>query len=109
MYMQQLADNKLLERKINDLYQEIENIKLENTDGFLKFLSDSRDWAFQYIEEVQTAISEFDKEVSPRLEWAATFGMVGGENAHTETLEKISEAYEKLKKVLPKETQTPNN
>lgn len=29
---------------------------LTQTDGFVKFLSESRDWAFQYIEDVQVAI-----------------------------------------------------
>ena len=109
MYMQEMADRMLLQKKVEELYQDIENAKLEKTDGFLKFVSESRDWAFQYIEEVQTALSEFDKSVAPELEWANTFGQVLGENAHTNTLRKISEAYDKLKEVLPKENQTPNN
>ena len=29
---------------------------LEQTDGFVKFLSESRDWAFEYIEKVQASI-----------------------------------------------------
>jgi hypothetical protein len=109
LYMQELADRMLLQKKVEELYQDIENAKLEQTDGFLKFVSESRDWAFQYIEEVQTALSEFDKAIAPELEWAKTFGMVLGETAHTETLRKISEAYDKLKEVLPKDNQTPNN
>lgn len=109
LYMQELADKVLLQKKVEQLYQDIENAKLEQTDGFLKFVSDSRDWAFQYIEEVQAALSEFDKVATPQLEWATTFGMVNGENAHTDGLKRISEAYDKLKSVLPKETETPNN
>lgn len=109
MFLQEKADALLLQKKVQELYQEIENNKLQETDGFLKFVSDSRDWAFQYIEEVQTALSEFDKNVAPELEWAKTFGIVLGESAHTEVLRKISEAYDKLKEVLPKDNQTPNN
>ncbi len=109
LYMQALADKALMENKVKELYQEIENTKLESSDGFLKFLSDSRDWAFQYIEEVQNALEEFDKEIAPRLEWARTFGSVTGDTVHTNTIQTISEAYEKLKKVLPKNTETPNN
>ena len=109
LYMQEMADRMLLQKKVEELYQDIENAKLEQTDGFLKFVSDSRDWAFQYIEEVQTALSEFDKEVAPSLKWANTFGKVSGETAHTNVLNRISEAYDKLKEVLPKENQTPNN
>lgn len=109
LYMQELADKALLQKKVEQLYQDIENVKLQQTDGFLKFVSDSRDWAFQYIEEVQAALSEFDKEVAPSLEWATTYGMVNGTSAHTDTLQQISDAYDKLKSVLPKETETPNN
>jgi hypothetical protein len=109
LYLQALADKGLLEKKVRELYQDIENAKLEQTDGFLKFVSDSRDWAFQYIEEVQDALSEFDKTVVPVLEWSNTFGKVLGETAHTEALSKISDAYDKLKEVLPSENQTPNN
>lgn len=109
LYMQEMADRMLLQKKVEELYQDIENTKLQQTDGFLKFVSESRDWAFQYIEEVQAALSEFDKEVAPSLEWATTFGMVSGETAHTNVIKRISEAYDKLKEVLPKENQTPNN
>jgi hypothetical protein len=109
LYMQELADRMLLQKKVEELYQDIENIKLEQTDGFLKFVSESRDWAFQYIEEVQTALSEFDKDIAPTIEWANKFGMVLGQTAHTDALNKISEAYDKLKEVLPKDNQTPNN
>jgi hypothetical protein len=109
LYMQELADRMLLQKKVEELYQDIENAKLEQTDGFLKFVSESRDWAFQYIEEVQSALSEFDKDIAPTIEWANTFGQVLGETAQTNALKRISEAYDKLKEVLPKENQTPNN
>jgi hypothetical protein len=94
---------------VEELMQEIENKKLEDTDGFLKFVSESRDWAFGYIEEVQTVLSEFDKTVDPLLKWAMRFGILNGETAHTKILREISEAYDKLKSVLPENTETPNN
>jgi hypothetical protein len=109
LYLEQLAEKSLLEKEIEKLYQEQKNKELEKTDGFLKFVSDSRDWAFEYIEEVQKALTEFDEEVAPRLEWANTYGRVAGNTIHTETITKISEAYNKLKLVLPKDNQTPNN
>jgi hypothetical protein len=109
LYMQGLADNFLLSKKVEQLVQEIENKKLEDTDGFLKFVSDSRDWAFEYIEEVQKALAEFDEVVAPQLEWATTYGTLAGESVHTNTVNTISEAYKKLRTVLPKNTETPNN
>ena len=43
----------------NQLRLEIERRaadELEDNDGFIKFLSQSRDWAFDYIEKVQESI-----------------------------------------------------
>ena len=82
---------------------------LEQTEGFLKFVSESRDWAFQYIEDVQSALEEFDSKMDPILEWSKTYGIVNGDNAHTEALDNISLAYDQLKKVMPENTETPNN
>ena len=108
-YLQKLSDNELLIKEIHKLNQQITNKDLENSDGFLKFVSDSRDWAFEYIEQVQKALDEFDKEVAPQLEWANSFGNLAGETTHTSTIKIISEAYDKLKSVLPENTETPNN
>jgi len=58
---------------------------------------------------VQKALAEFDKDVKPEFEWAKSFGMVLGETAHTDVLKRISEAYDKLKSVLPENGETPNN
>ena len=47
--------------KVKFLTKEIEKRDKEaltETDGFVKFLSESRDWAFQYIEDVQSTILE---------------------------------------------------
>ena len=38
-----------------------------HNESFIKFLSDSRDWAFQYIEEVQTGLRSFIEEVEPDI------------------------------------------
>jgi hypothetical protein len=99
-----LQNNKILE-----LEKQIEQLNLKESDGFVKFLSASRDWAFEYIEEVQKVINEFDEEVAPILQWANTYGNLAGDTVHTETITKISEAYNKLKSVLPENTETPNN
>jgi hypothetical protein len=58
---------------------------VEKTDGFLKFVSDSRDWAFEYIENAQKVIEEYDEALS------------------TQDAAKINIAYKKLIELLPKE------
>jgi hypothetical protein len=42
------------------------NSPIEQTEGFLKFVSDSRDWAFKYIEDVQAAIQDFNAAVASK-------------------------------------------
>lgn len=44
--------------RIAELVEEQENKKIEQSDGFVRFLSESRNWAFQYVEDVQSAIAE---------------------------------------------------
>ena len=79
--------------------------KDQANEDFLKFVSDSRDWAYQYIEEVQAGIKTFIDEVGPQIEHynkygAAVDGMVA---PHDFALKKISIAYKELKKLLPEE------
>lgn len=107
--IQSELDNHLIRKQLKEILEENSVRELSESDGFIKFISQSRDWAFQYIEEVQAALAEFDKEISPQLEWATTFGRLSGETVNTNTINIISEAYDKLKLVLPENTETPNN
>jgi predicted RNA-binding protein with EMAP domain len=88
--------------------QEIENMKLEKSDDFVKFLSNSRDWAFEYIEDAQEKISEFDKQIQKIAEWNRTYGSVVGDIPHSSKIEEINLAYDKIRSLLP-ENKTPNN
>jgi Tfp pilus assembly protein PilE len=75
-------------------------------ENFIKFLSDSRDWAYQYIEEVQKGLEKFIKEVSPQIDYYNKYGVVveGMIPAHDLTLKKISKEIQELKKFLPEAT-----
>ena len=109
LYIQSEMHKHMLGQKIEELERELSSKELSETDGFVKFISQSRDWAFEYIEEVQKALTEFDKEVTPQLEWANTYGKLAGDTVYTNTVNIVSEAYKKLKTVLPENTETPNN
>jgi hypothetical protein len=79
--------------------------KDQANEDFLKFISDSRDWAYQYIEEVQSGIKSFIDEVGPQIEYydkygAAVDGMVA---PHDFALKKISLEFKKLKNLLPED------
>jgi hypothetical protein len=72
-------------------------------ENFIKFLSDSRDWAYEYIEDVQASISSFISEVEPEIVYFDEYGLVGDAYPHYHSMKKISAAYKDLKKLLPSE------
>jgi len=109
LLIQSELDKKMLLSQLEQAVAKNAQVDLQNSNGFIKFISESRDSAYEYIESVQKSLINFDKEVVPILEYARTFGTVNGDNAHTEMIKKIALAYENLKKVLPEEKETPNN
>jgi hypothetical protein len=99
----QLLESRISNNIIIDkAKQEIENEKkIEDSEGFLKFVSDSRDWAFLYIEEVQTALQKFDKNAGSQIEYFNKFSnLTEGQPLHDILIE-ISKEYIDLKKLLP--------
>ena len=38
-------------------------------ENFIKFLSDSRDWAYQYIEDVQAGLKKFTDDIKPEIDY----------------------------------------
>lgn len=100
MYVDAAIDLETLKLEYEKIFRELGDQKLEKNDGFVKFISDSREWAFKYIEEVQQALDNFDKEVSPILEYYTTYG-TSVDGLHIEITDQISKAYAELKKVLP--------
>lgn len=86
-------------------YEASKTDKEKSNEDFLKFVSDSRDWAYQYIEEVQAGLKSFIDEVGPQVEYydrygAAVDGMVA---PHDFALKKISSEFKKLKSLLPED------
>jgi alpha-L-fucosidase len=72
-------------------------------ENFIKFLSDSRDWAFEYIEDVQTQLENFIRDIEPEIMYFDEYGVVGDAYPHYHSMKKISAAYKDLKKLLPEE------
>lgn len=94
--------NILLQGK-NDLEQneKVEDIHKEN---FIKFLSDSRDWAFEYIDKSQKQIKEFIDIADKEFAFFDAYGILTSEYPHYESMKIISEEYKKLKALLPEES-----
>lgn len=109
LYMEKLIEYKILQETLEKTYEEKMALEAEKSDGFVKFLSDSRDWAFQYIENVQKSLNDFDEKIQPILKWTDKYSEVNGESPNSKSLKEISEAYKELREVLPKNEETPNN
>ena len=56
LLVQSLMDKEELLKKFEEFVNDQSIKAIEETDGFVKFISQSRDWAFEYIEDVQKAI-----------------------------------------------------
>ena len=89
-YFNTIQENKLIDE---------ENIHKEN---FIKFLSESRDWAYEYIETVQKGLNDFIKNVDSEINhfdnYGNTLSMV---RPDYQAMSKISKSYKELKKLLP--------
>lgn len=99
--IQQELDIDILSSKLSDALALKDSVSdVEQTEGFLKFISESRDWAFKYIEEVQEALGAFSKKVKPELDYLRAHGNLM-ELSQVKGILAISEAYEELLKVMP--------
>lgn len=94
-------DANYVKSKLAEALLQIESNKLQETDGFVKFISDSRDWAFKYIEDVEKYFNEFDTSMQTIFQWAKTYGNTNGETAHSEAINEIEKAYNEFKKTMP--------
>ncbi len=93
---QEAIDKVAVIRQLQDLQDKKESKPIEQTEGFLRFVSESRDWAFQYIEQVQQEIKEFESVATP---------IIYKDNVVSKEYEQLAVAYEKLLKQLPEATE----
>lgn len=107
---QNLAETMLLYIASTDTINESKEPQVDSEkihkESFIKFLSDSRDWAFDYIEKTQQTITHFIEEVEPQIEYYNEYGAAieGMISPHDTALKKISKEIKELKKLLPEET-----
>jgi hypothetical protein len=90
--------------KVQDVFnstKEQESANDVHKENFIKFLSDSRDWAYEYIEDVQSSLTLFISEIEPEIAYFDEYGLVGDAYPHYHSMKKISQAYKELKNMLP--------
>ena len=97
--LQLVADKELLLQRI-ETKQDSEDI--EKTEGFVKFLTQSRDWAFSYISEVQDGIHKFKTDAGPAIEYFDRYGDAIW-TPLTDGMQKVSDAYKDLSKLIPED------
>lgn len=93
----------LLEQEIQ--HKENKTDKEKANEDFLKFVSDSRDLAYEYIESVQAGLKKFVDEVEPQIDYYDKYGAAieGMVSPHDFALKKISSEFKELKKLLPED------
>jgi hypothetical protein len=92
--LQALLDLQLMKKELERAATEINNVKLEKDDGFVKFLSQSRDWAYEYIATTQEAINKFNTDMEETLT---------SDLKPAQKLAKIKNINAELKNILPEE------
>ena len=92
--VQAVIDKKSLEAKMLQL-SENSGKSLEQTDGFVKFLSESRDSAFVYIEETQATLVKTQKELGPIVE------AYRNSEKQTDSMIQVVKSYDEIMKLLP--------
>jgi len=103
-YQKLFIDMLLLEKLINDVEEsKIKTDESVHKENFIKFLSDSRDWAYEYIESVQAGLTSFISETAPEINYFKEYGDTMGMAPNYYSMKKIAEEYEKLKTLLPVE------
>jgi hypothetical protein len=102
VYIDKTIIENATKSRLADL-KESDLVEKESQENFISFLNQSRDWAFQYIEDVQLAINNFIEKVDPIVDYHKKFGKAVAISPWTEQLDKISEAVDELKNVMPKE------
>jgi hypothetical protein len=99
----QLAIEKAeLFKKLEQSLNKESDVPITQTEGFVNFISQSRDWAFDYIETVQVGIDNFVRDAGPSIEYFDKYGDVIW-TPLTEGMEKISAAYKDLKVLIPED------
>lgn len=78
-----MIEKTAMAARIEQLESARDSDTVESTEGFLRFISESRDWAFTYIEDVQQALMAYDVALS------------------TDDAKIINEAYKKLISFVP--------
>lgn len=101
-YQKLFVDMMILQKLIDDIDEsKIKSNESIHKENFIKFLSDSRDWAYEYIEEVQAKLKHYIEETAPEINYFRDYSDTMALAPNYYSMKKISEEYDKLKELLP--------
>lgn len=95
-----LISHKSLQEFIDSNNVEFKNESDIHKENFIKFLSDSRDWAYEYIEDVQKSIDGIIEKTKDTVKYHKDFSSLEIEPYATQ-ISILSDAIEELKTLLP--------
>ena len=98
----------LISHKSLQQFIDTNNIEFKNEDdihkeNFIKFLSDSRDWSFSYIEDVQNKINKMIIDLKTDVEYFEKFESLYDGHPSYDILKNFVKSYKELEDLLPKE------
>lgn len=96
-FLESSIEKALIAEKLEAELLKNSNNNVPEEQGFVNFLSQSRDWAFEYIESVQAKIKDFEDEVLPIID---SLDKDSIEDFKLSTI-KMAESSKKLIKLLP--------
>lgn len=96
-FLESSIEKALIAERLEAELLKTANNNVPEEQGFVNFLSQSRDWAFEYIESVQAKIKDFEDEVLPIID---SLDKDGIEDFKLSTI-KMAESSKKLIKLLP--------
>ena len=99
--------NILFEKYFNSIEEnKFHNEESIHKENFIKFLSESRDWAYEYIENVQSGLNKFVCDIDPLIEYFDEYGdVLSVERPDYSAMKQISKSYKELKQLLPKDSE----
>jgi len=97
-----IVQSEIDKKALSDRLSIVPKDQNSHEEAFVKFLGQSRDWAFKYIEDVQEAVKKFKDEAGPSIDYYRNYGEVMWTPLH-ELFEKVAIAYDELINVLPED------
>ena len=101
MQLDATTTNDFLLDKLKDKDKE-ESVKTDVQEGFINFLNQSRESAFEYIENVQSTLGNVVTDLSPIVEFHDKYGAIFDTDTRNQ-MQVVSNSFRELKKLIPEE------